>query len=46
MPIFAVGRIPGWVVQVLEQYANNILIRPLTVYDGPEPRNYVPIDAR
>jgi citrate synthase len=46
VPIFAVGRIPGWVVQVLEQYANNILIRPLTVYDGPEPRDYVPIDER
>jgi len=46
VPIFAVGRIPGWVVQVLEQFANNILIRPLTVYDGPAPRDYVPIDAR
>jgi len=46
VPIFAVGRIPGWVVQVQEQYANNILIRPLTVYDGPAPRDYVPIDAR
>jgi citrate synthase len=46
VPIFAVGRIPGWVVQVLEQFANNILIRPLTVYDGPAPREYVPINAR
>jgi len=46
VPIFAVGRIPGWVVQVQEQYANNILIRPLTVYDGPAPRDYVPIEAR
>lgn len=46
VPIFAVGRIPGWVVQVLEQLAQNILIRPLTVYNGPEPRDYVPIDQR
>ena len=46
VPIFAVGRIPGWVVQVLEQLAQNILIRPLTVYNGPEPRDYVPIDER
>ncbi len=46
VPIFAVGRVPGWVVQVLEQYDNNILIRPLTVYSGPSPRDYVPIDER
>jgi citrate synthase len=46
VPIFAVGRVPGWTVQVLEQFENNILIRPLTLYNGPEPRAYVPIDGR
>jgi len=46
VPIFAAGRVPGWTVQVLEQMENNILIRPLTLYNGPEPRAYVPIDAR
>jgi citrate synthase len=46
VPIFAVGRAPGWVIQCLEQLANNILIRPLTLYDGPPPRDYVPIDKR
>jgi citrate synthase len=46
VPIFAVGRVPGWTVQVLEQMENNILIRPLTLYNGPEPREYVPIDDR
>ncbi len=46
VPIFAVGRVPGWTVQVLEQLDNNILIRPLTFYSGPEPRPYVPIAAR
>jgi citrate synthase len=46
VPIFAVGRVPGWVVQVLEQMDNNILIRPLTLYDGPELRPYVPIGQR
>jgi citrate synthase len=46
VPIFAIGRVPGWTVQVLEQFANNILIRPLTLYNGPEPRSYVPIDQR
>ena len=46
VPIFAVGRVPGWTVQVLEQLENNILLRPLTLYNGPEPRDYVPIDKR
>jgi len=46
VPIFAVGRVPGWTVQCLEQLQNNILIRPLTLYDGPAPRDYVPLDRR
>ena len=46
VPIFAMGRVPGWTVQCLEQAANNILIRPLTLYDGPPPRAYVPIGER
>jgi citrate synthase len=46
VPIFAMGRVPGWTVQVLEQLENNILIRPLTEYTGPDPRPYVPIEAR
>ena len=46
VPIFAVGRTPGWAVQVLEQMENNILIRPLTLYNGPEPRPYLPPEKR
>jgi len=46
VPIFAIGRVPGWVVQVLEQTENKILIRPLTLYNGPDPRAYVPIARR
>jgi citrate synthase len=46
VPIFAAGRVPGWTVQVQEQFANNILIRPLTLYNGPAPRAYVPIEER
>jgi citrate synthase len=46
VPIFAVGRVPGWVVQVIEQMDKNILIRPLMLYDGPDLRPYVPIDER
>ena len=46
VPIFALGRIPGWTVQVLEQIENNILIRPLLDYVGPAERPYVPIERR
>ena len=46
VPIFAIGRVPGWVVQVLEQLDNNILIRPLTLYSGPQLRPYVPLEKR
>jgi citrate synthase len=46
-PIFAVSRISGWTAHVLEQYANNRLIRPRAEYLGPEyPQRYVPLDAR
>jgi citrate synthase len=34
-PIFAVSRISGWTAHILEQYANNRLIRPRTEYIGP-----------
>jgi citrate synthase len=46
VPIFAIGRVPGWVVQVMEQQENNILLRPLTLYNGPEARTYHPIAER
>lgn len=46
VPLFTVGRVPGWTAQVLEQVDNNILIRPLTAYNGPQPREYVPIERR
>ena len=46
VPIFAIGRVPGWVVQIVEQLDQNILIRPLTEYTGPAPRAYIPIDDR
>ncbi len=46
IPIFALGRIPGWTLQVLEQYENNILIRPLLYYEGPMDLEYEPLEAR
>jgi citrate synthase len=46
-PIFAVSRISGWTAHVLEQYANNRLIRPRTEYIGPAyPQQVLPIDQR
>ncbi len=46
VPIFAIGRVPGWTLQVLEQIEHNILIRPRLSYTGPGPRAYVPIAER
>ena len=46
VPIFAIGRMPGWVIQCLEQKQGNILIRPLTLYNGPEPRDWVALEDR
>jgi citrate synthase len=46
IPIFALGRIPGWTLQCVEQYKNNILIRPLLDYTGPMDLQYVPIEQR
>ena len=45
-PIFAVSRISGWTGHILEQYANNKLIRPRAEYIGPRGLKYVPIDQR
>ena len=46
VPIFAIGRMPGWVVQCMEQQQSNILLRPLTAYNGPDARPWVPLQAR
>ena len=44
--IFALGRIPGWTLQCVEQYKDNILIRPLLEYIGEMDLEYVPIEQR
>ena len=46
VPIFAIGRVPGWIIQIVEQYRRNILIRPLLKYTGGREREYVPISER
>jgi citrate synthase len=46
-PIFAVSRISGWTAHVLEQYANNRLIRPRADYTGPSyPQRFVALEQR
>ena len=45
-PTFAVSRAAGWTAHVLEQSANNRLIRPQSEYIGPEPRKPVPLSER
>lgn len=45
-PIFAVSRVVGWAAHVLEQYANNRLIRPMSDYTGAGDRTLAPIEKR
>ena len=44
--IFAVGRIPGWTAQVVEQFENNILLRPRLQYVGELDREFIPLANR
>ena len=46
VPIFAVGRVPGWTINVVEQFENNVLIRPLAQYTGEMDLPYVPLEQR
>jgi citrate synthase len=45
-PIFAVSRISGWTGHILEQYADNKLIRPRAEYIGARDMPFVPIEQR
>jgi len=45
-PIFAISRIAGWTGHILEQYADNKLIRPRAEYVGRRDVPYVAIDQR
>lgn len=39
-PIFVASRITGWCAHIMEQHANNRLIRPRAAYVGPETRSW------
>jgi len=45
-PTFAVSRVAGWSAHVLEQSANNRIIRPQSEYVGPELRKPAPLAER
>lgn len=45
-PIFVCSRITGWAAHIMEQRANNKLIRPAADYIGPDLKPWVPIAER
>jgi len=45
-PLFVISRITGWAAHIIEQRADNRLIRPNADYVGPDPRSFTPIGKR
>ncbi len=45
-PIFAMGRVPGWLAHILEQRIDNKLYRPKSLYVGPEPHDFITVEKR
>ena len=46
VPIIAMSRVAGWTANILEQQADNRLIRPRARYTGPEKRRYRTMRSR
>ena len=45
-PVFSVSRMAGWTAHIIEQHADNRLIRPDSEYIGESGLTWVPLDAR
>jgi len=45
-PVFSASRMAGWTAHVIEQHADNRLIRPDSEYIGERGMRWVPLDAR
>ncbi|MBS0351077.1 MAG: 2-methylcitrate synthase [Proteobacteria bacterium] len=45
-PLFVFSRISGWAAHILEQRANNKIIRPIAEYIGPSIRSYIELNVR
>jgi 2-methylcitrate synthase len=45
-PVFSASRMAGWTAHVIEQHADNRLIRPDSEYIGERGMHWVPLDAR
>ena len=43
--VFALSRVAGWTAHILEQLADNRLIRPQAHYIGPAPRPFQPVES-
>lgn len=44
--MFAISRVAGWTVHIMDQYENNRLIRPRAEYIGPKGLTWTPIEDR
>lgn len=45
-PMFAISRIAGWCAHIMDQYADNRLIRPRADYVGPKGLKWTPLEDR